>query len=201
MTNFVSNNQNSIIMRKLYSLFIALVFVFLSNAYGQDAIVTIPDLVLPSGNIEVPLEVDFTLEDVCSFQLYIHFDEANLTFKGIANAELAGILHSPADSPSPILINWFAPFVGGSPVPAGIDGKLLDMLFEYNGNDSAIGFVLVPPTDSAVGDCVLAEDFDLVIFNDGSLRLAPPVPISNWAIVAGLVMIIAFVIIKRSRFL
>lgn len=190
-------------MKKLFFLFIALGFVFANNTLGQaaDATVSLPVLAKPAGDIEVPLNVDFTLEPVCNFQFYIHFDETELTFKGITNEELVGIFVSPAGSPSPVLISWFAPVLDDEPQPANLEGKLLDIKFEYQGDNYAeIGFVVTPPNDSSVGDCVQADDYAVVVFSDGSVSLAPPVPLSNWAVLIGLGLILAFVIIKIGRF-
>ncbi len=184
-------------MKNLFALLIALLFSLLNHAHGQDAIATIPDLVLPAGNIEVPLEVDFTLDDVCSFQFYIHFDDARLTFKGIDDPQLLpGIAPSPPGSPSPILITWFS----ASFQPADFAGKLLDILFEYDGGGlSPIGFLLTFPEDCAIYDCVLFNEYGSVEYNDGSVRPLPSVPLSRWAVFLGLGLIVAFTIIKRSR--
>ncbi len=183
-------------MKKTFPLLIALVFMLLSHAHGQDAIVTIPDVTRPAGNIQVPIQVDFTLEDVCSFQFYIHFDDDLLTFKGIDNLQLIGIMASPADTPSPVLITWFS----ASMQPADFAGKLLDISFLYaGGEETQIEFVLDEPTDSAVADCIAVEDYQNVVFNNGTITPSPFVPISGWAIWLGFGLIIAFIIIKRSR--
>lgn len=184
-------------MKKLFCLLIALSFVFVSNTSGQNATVEIPDVVSKSGNIEVPLNVDFTLDEVCGFNFYIHFNEDHLTFKGIDNDQLDNIFSSPADWSSPISIIWAADIDNN---PADFEGKLLDLLFEYDGGNANIWFDLDDPNNfSAVADCEDTVDYEDVIFTHGSVSLAPPVPLSTWAIIAGLGLMAAFVIIKRGK--
>ncbi len=182
-------------MKKLFSLVIALGFLFAGSTFGQDATVNIPDVMHSSGTIEVPVEVDFTLKDVCTFQFYIHFNNDYLEFQGVENEALPGNWSfNGAGSPSPILISWF------SLDPANFEGKLLDLVFTYNGGNTDIWFGSVAPEDSSVGDCAAAGDYPDVIFNNGSVSLAPPVPLSNWAVLAGLGLILAFVIVRLGRF-
>lgn len=180
-------------MKNYFYLTFALCFLCLNNLFSQDAIVSIDHVTKSSGEIAVPLNVDFSLEDVCSFGFFIHFDEDHLTFKGAGNLALFGIGVSPAYSNSPIQINWF------SINATNFEGKLLDLIFEYHGGDSEITFGFDVNEMSEVSDCD-AIAYDNVTFNNGSISLIPPVPLTNWAIALGFVLIAIFIGLKRGKF-
>lgn len=175
-------------MKKLFTLFFALSFVFAFTVKGQNATVSIPDVVESSGTVYIPVNVDFSLGTaVGSLALTIHFNEDYLEFVGIDNAAL-GDLTATNPSDGVILLSWAD--LGGP--GSTLEGKLTDLEFIYTGGEDNLWFASEAPGVTELSDPIGNVIAD-VQYTNGSIALAAPVPISNWAIYAGLLLILGFV--------
>lgn len=181
-------------MKKLFLICLSLVILLSFGTYAQNATVQIGEVTgTPGTQVHIPVMVDFSnvTGGVCAFDLTIAFDENVLTeFIGVDN--VSGITEDAIDfAPGTIGPTngeiYFAYFnLPGST----LDGKLFDLVFEYDGGDSYLSFVT--PNESGIteiGNCVAeAVSTD---FTDGSITEAPPIPIGNWVLymVIGLIAI------------
>lgn len=181
-------------MKKILTLFIALGLIFHLNATAQEAVVSIGNYgKTETGPVEIPVDVNFDLgKTVGSFILTINFDPAVLTYNGFVNPGLDGIVETV--SYGSVRLFWIDFNFEGT----NLNGKLLDLDFEYLGGGSNIAFAPEAPgvteISDLVGNVLVAE------FNSGSIYAPPPVPLKNWAIVTGLLLMLGFVVFRLKRF-
>jgi hypothetical protein len=92
----------------------------------------------PNSTINIPLNVDFSdIEDgVSSFTLVVEFDDDVLQYVNIDNAALSPI-EVDVLSASRIAFTW----LNAGPSGSLLDGKLLDMVFQYSVGYSSLTFV------------------------------------------------------------
>lgn len=203
---FADITQKIFIMKKLFTLFIALGFLYSVNAYAQAPYATIglpDDMQISSGSVNIPVEVDFSLNEVCNFDFYIEFDDTYLNFTGLINQDpgFPGFIF--ADGPgstSPLHVFWIS--FGGT--PTSFQGKIFDLSFDYLGGDVEIAFVLPeddPNNYTSVGNCMGDEFTNIEYSGTGAISLAPPVPLSNLAILLGFGLIVMIIVLKRGRFI
>lgn len=92
----------------------------------------------PGTSINVPINVDFSevVDGVGAFDFVVDFDASVLQYQSMANAALTSITIEII-SPSRIAFSW------SNPDPAGsqLNGKLLDMVFDYVHGYSDLSFV------------------------------------------------------------
>jgi hypothetical protein len=93
---------------------------------------------LPGTQINVPINVDFSeiIDGVGAFDFVVDFDAAVLQYQSMANTALSAITVDIL-SPSRIAFSWVNP----NPAGSQLNGKLLDMVFDYVHGYSDLSFV------------------------------------------------------------
>jgi len=104
---------------------------------AQQATMDIEDKtdVTPASSVNVAVNADFSQSGgVSAFSLDIEYAPSVVTFTGITNEALSGISFSTPTS-NLIRITW-----NDNSVQSTLNGKLLDLVFDYNGGDADITF-------------------------------------------------------------
>jgi hypothetical protein len=112
-----------------------------SIAPSNPAFVSIPELTnqaAPNNGLLVPVNVDFQtiVGGVNSFTFVVAYDETKLTYQNFQSASLSGIEVLQLTNPTRIVIEWSDAVSAGSL----LNGKLLDLVFNYIGGTSALSF-------------------------------------------------------------
>jgi len=184
-------------MKKLQFLTFAAIFLFAINASAQT--ITIPDdLEEPVGEFLVPVDVDFSEENVGAFELRISYDGNVLDYKGITNehTDISGASSSQAGT-NPIVVTW------ASSNDISPEGKLFDIEFEgLEVGTSSLTFVN-PNTGATDGSNFWEDDTSgsliSTTFNNGFITVTPAIPLSNWALAVTGVLIAVFVFFRMRR--
>ena len=213
MFTFASITKTRANMKKIFTFLfaISLFLGFALNAKAQFvAEVDIDDVIkLPNRVVEIPIFVDFDRGEVVrSFELWLDYNDNVIEFLGIANVAdeftvppVNVVPGAPADPRAKLFLEWTDP--GTDDLAAGFEGKLLDLQFYYNGGFSAITYVFQEPdgeTRTEVGGGDIGGDFLLTEFIPGSINEETvPVPLSNWALFAGLFLIAGFMAFRMVK--
>ena len=144
--NYVSGTGNFTFLQSICELTdndyepVAVLYTDGSIAPSNPALISIPELTnqAPTNGLLVPVNVDFNtiLGGVNSFTFVVAYDETKLTYQNFQNAALSGIEILPLTNPTRIAIEWSDAVSAGSL----LDGKLLDLVFNYIGGTSALAF-------------------------------------------------------------
>lgn len=92
----------------------------------------------PGNPFNVPLSVNFSTvaAGVSNFTFIIQYDHTKLIYQSIANTALTGITVTQLNNPARLAIEWTDAVNPGSL----LNGKLLDIVFNYVGGDSPLTF-------------------------------------------------------------
>lgn len=185
-------------MKKFQFLTFAVLLLFAISASAQS--ITIPDdLEEPVGDFLVPVNVDFTGENVGAFELRISYDGNVLAYEGITNVDgaISNVVQSSASGANPIIISW------SSNNEISPEGKLFDLEFEgLEVGTSSLTFEDAN-NDGTGGSNFWEEEggtgLITTTFNDGFITLTAAIPLSNWALVLAGVLMTLFVVFRMRR--
>lgn len=182
-------------MKKLFSVLIAINFAFMMNANGQttQAVVNIQHVIETPGTVFVPIDANFDMgTTIGGFDLTISFDENILTFIDLANIAPEVAANITFNDNGDVLISWFD--ASGAD---NLNGKLLDLEFDYQGGFSNILFL---PEEEGVTE--ITDQFGNIVnaeFFDGSINDVASIPITGWSIVLVFGLIFSFVLINLRK--
>jgi hypothetical protein len=206
----------TLIMKKVFiHLFVlGLILGFAASAQAQPPYASV-DIGDESGyvgsTILVPVMVNFDQgEIVRSFEFRIDFSNGSIVnFLGEINVEaIFGTVTVATDGenpPSDLVIFWES---GGTDDAEEFSGKLLDLEFEILG-EGVCDLMFISRNvvgENEIGGGVLggevgADPFESE-FIDGSVTgIAPPIPLKNWSLILGLVLISGFLAARLNRIL
>ncbi len=209
-------------MKKVFTSLLLLGFIIgsvtLLNARPNEfkAAVTIADeLSLPNRNVLVPVTADFDMgEIVRSFEFRINIEKSHvLQFVDMVDVDpvfVDAISYDDIDD-ADFLITWEAP-TGNLEVAEGFTGTLFYLEFSFTTGSSEIVFIGKnevgvtevggATTNNLDKDKEGVADAIFTDFTDGSVsEIEVPVPLANWSIFVGLLLMLGFVAARAVRIL
>lgn len=190
-------------MRNLSALFSIILLGFALNATGQNT-VTLPDIESVPGPVIVEVDYDFTAYNVNAFEIAIEFDTNELDYLGYSEGDITddGDFEVNESTAGEIVIIW-------SKTTAKDDaGVLVNLEFDYTGTSGSTPLTF-STTDGNVGDQAPSDDpswlsdtdgnIVTTTFTNGSITFVSPVPLSIWALLLGVSLMVTFVITRFYR--
>lgn len=190
-------------MRNLSALFCILLLGFALNTTGQNT-VTLPDIESAPGPVTVEVDYDFTTYDVYAFEIAIDYDTNELEYIDYSEGDISDDADFQVNESTAGVIE----IIWASTPAIDDDGVLVNLEFDYSGTSGVTSLTFVE-TDASPGDTGPADDpswlsdtngnIVTTTFTDGSITYVSPVPLSIWALLLGVSLIVTFVITRFYR--